>query len=199
MCRLSAWLLAAVPLLAGAETLYVTDELRLSLYVAPDGKSEVVKLLRSGDPLEVLEEQGAFVRVRTTEGEEGWAKRGFMESDKPATLLLAESERARERLAAELERLRAADDGSLERRLAELETALAAAETELTALRGERDEARERVQDLERALDPAPEVFWWRIGIAAAAVLLLLAAGFVAGHKLMERRVRRRFGGLKVW
>ena len=53
---------------AGAETRYVSDELLLSLRAAPSPGARVLDYLRSDTPLEVLGEEGEFVRVRTPEG-----------------------------------------------------------------------------------------------------------------------------------
>jgi SH3 domain protein len=186
---------------SGAETLYVTDTLRLSLYQEPRGNAEVIKLMTSGDALEVLEKKGAYARVRTAQGQEGWAKLGFLVAEKPAVLVIEESQAEIERLNETIETLRAADDGSLEKRLGELEAEAQSLGDQLEEAVRDRDAALERVASLEEALNPDSETErrMRRALVAAAIIATVAVIGFVAGLKVMETRVRRRFGGMKVW
>lgn len=190
-----------VPSIGLAETLYVTDTLRLSLYQEPGGNAEVIKLMKSGDALEVLEKKGAYAHVRTAQGEEGWAKLGFLVAEKPAVLIIEEAEAEKARLQRQIDTLRAANDGSLERRLGELETEVSRLNDELEEATEARDEAQARVASLEEVLNPSSESDRrLRRGlIAAGALAVMVLIGFVIGLKVMEGRVRRRFGGMKVW
>lgn len=190
-----------VPATGIAETLYVTDTLRLSLYQEPGGNAETIKLMTSGDAVEVLEKKGAYARVRTAQGEEGWAKLGFLVAEKPAVLVIKEAEAEKARLQAQIDTLRAANDGSLERRLGELETEVSRLTDELQEATVARDAAQSRVASLEEALNPSSESDRrLRRGLVAAVALAgMVLIGFVIGLKVMEGRVRRRFGGMKVW
>jgi SH3 domain protein len=190
-----------VPSIGLAETLYVTDTLRLSLYQEPGGNAEVIKLMTSGDALEVLEKKGAYARVRTAQGEEGWAKLGFLVAEKPAVLIIEEAEAEKARLQSQIDTLRAANDGSLERRLGELEAEVSRLNDELEEATEARDEAQARVASLEELLNPSSESDRrLRRGlIAAGALAVMVLIGFVIGLKVMAGRVRRRFGGMKVW
>ena len=62
------------------ERKYVTDKLRLSLYKQANDRSGTLKLLVSGDVLGILERQGPYSKVRTSEGDIGWVKNGFLVS-----------------------------------------------------------------------------------------------------------------------
>lgn len=190
-----------VPATSSAETLYVTDTLRLSLYQEPNSSSETIKLMTSGDAVEILERKGAYARVRTAQGEEGWAKLGFLVAEKPAVLIIEEAEAEKAKLQAQIDTLRAANDGSLERRLGELEAEVSRLTDELQEATEARDAAQSRVDTLEEALNPASESDRrLRRGlIAAAALAAMVLIGFLIGLKVMEGRVRRRFGGMKVW
>jgi hypothetical protein len=42
--------------------------------------------------LDILEKAGSFNKVRTTDGEIGWAKSTFMVKDKPAILVVKETQ-----------------------------------------------------------------------------------------------------------
>ena len=79
---------------------YVTDQLRLSLYSHADSRSEVVKLLQSGDLLEIEQIQGPYALVTTSEGTRGWVKRGFLVTQPTSNLLLEEERKKTESLAA---------------------------------------------------------------------------------------------------
>jgi len=56
------------------ERQYVTDKLRLSLYKKADSNSGTLKLLSSGDVLDVLERSGPYSKVITVDGKTGWVK-----------------------------------------------------------------------------------------------------------------------------
>ena len=71
--------------------MYVTDQLKLSLYNGADASSGVIQLLSSGDVLNIQEISGAYALVTTDEGKKGWVKKGFL-VDKPTSNLLLEEE-----------------------------------------------------------------------------------------------------------
>jgi SH3 domain protein len=75
---------------AGAETRYVTDQLVLFLREAPGNDSKVIRTLRTGMSLDVLEEQEAYVRIRTREGEEGWVGKQYLTSETPKPVTIAQ-------------------------------------------------------------------------------------------------------------
>jgi len=83
--------MAAAPF-AGAETMYVTDQLRLRLHAEPRDNAPAVANLSSGDAVEVLDRGTFFLLVRTPDGQEGWAKSAFLVSAKPARLRVLELE-----------------------------------------------------------------------------------------------------------
>src|SRR6185436_12169046 len=68
-----------------AETVYVTDVLRLGLYDAPNSSDKPVENLVSGTALEVLERDASYAHVRLADGREGWVKATYLVTDKPAS------------------------------------------------------------------------------------------------------------------
>ena len=86
------------------EKKYVTDKLRLSLYKKADSNSGTIKLLISGDALDVLERTGPYSKVRTAEGETGWVKNGFLVSIPTASFLLIEEQKKNKELVSQLEK-----------------------------------------------------------------------------------------------
>lgn len=114
-----------LPILVQAgETQFVSDELKITLRTGQGSQYQILKSLKSGTPLEVLEtgDEG-YVLVRTRDGVEGWVLGRF----------LVKQPIARDRLAAALqnkERLQS-QNSELKQQLAELQTQNA----ELAALR----------------------------------------------------------------
>ena len=85
-----------------AETLYVTDLLRLSVTEQPQSKGKTVTTLSSGDPLTVLERQPGYAKVQTAEGLSGWTKSAYLVADKPARLIVAEMQNQLEQMKEQL-------------------------------------------------------------------------------------------------
>ncbi len=190
---------------------YVTDKLRLSLYREASANSGTMKLLSSGDRLEVLERKGPYSRVRTADGQIGWVKNGFLIAEPTAVTQLAEAEKRIAELENELEKL--ADSRTViqryEQRIGELEQQKAELQQQLEQAQQRIAELESGKQELEQALERSRngELGWdqvWALvklyWILLAAIGLLLAlAGFIAGKLWIERRIRSRFHGYKVW
>ena len=64
--------------LAEAETMYVTDVLRLSLRSQPDASSERVGVLESGQKLEIVNTSGEWAMVRSSDDKTGWVRMRFL-------------------------------------------------------------------------------------------------------------------------
>ena len=177
---------------AEGDVVYVTDELRLGLYGTEETTGRANKTLLSGARLTVLERALMSIRVRTEDGEEGWVKTAYIVETEPARSRLASVE---------------AEAAATANRLAETEASLEAATTEVSALAASLAEAnagitelpalREENAALETALNEGgvrvPLI--WLIG---AAVISTLIGGLI-GYWLLDRRVRSRFGGLRVY
>ena len=179
-----------------AEDLYVIDQLVVSVSSAPDGSGERIASVRSGDALEVLERSGDEVHVRTRSGREGWIRASYLSAEEPLRPRLvqvtAEVARLKEevsRLQAQLEAARsaasAAPGGGAAAPTA-APTAAVAAEDPATAPR-----ALFAVEEEEN-----PRRVWpW----ALAAGLLALCVGFALGALVLDRHIRRKYGGLRIY
>jgi SH3 domain protein len=66
-----------------AATVYVIDQLSIGLHNEPQTSSPISELVTSGAPLEVLERDGAFVRVRSSDGVEGWVDKAYVSDAQP--------------------------------------------------------------------------------------------------------------------
>lgn len=88
------------------ETVYVTDTFKITLRTGPSTDNKILLMLSSGDPLELLEQEEGWCRVRVPgrEGEtaEGWVLSRYLVTRLPwkaqAETLRVENESMRERL-----------------------------------------------------------------------------------------------------
>jgi len=157
----------------------------------------------SGDQVDVLEREEDRVHIRLASGRDGWVKASDLTADPPLRLQLAgrtheleerthELDQAHQQLAvlqAELERARAAVPpvGAAPRAAA----AAGALEATLAA-----EPARNGASWFGTQGEWPREVRWsW---LLLAAVLALLA-GVALGWRLLDRRIRKRYGGLRIY
>jgi SH3 domain protein len=167
----SFFILALIFGTAQATTVYVTDNLNLSLRSEENNHSKVLKLLSTGTPLTVVKENSAsgYMRVRLSDGMEGYIPIRNTMKELPSRFQLdtvsknmsaLQSENAT--LKAEVSTLResitpgtpleqslATERDQLSRELSELKKASA----NTIQLKNERDELQERVVNVERDLE----------------------------------------------
>ncbi len=80
---LSAFLLVGCAHAVAAEEIYyVSDQLVITLRAGQGDEFRIIKTLRSGTPVEVLEEGEAFAHIRVADGTEGWVRKQYLQ-DKP--------------------------------------------------------------------------------------------------------------------
>lgn len=75
---------------AQAQTYYITDKVLVGVYEEANGESNLLTTLPSGTPLEVLERNGSFAKVRSPDGSSGWIEGSYMIEHKPAQLVVLE-------------------------------------------------------------------------------------------------------------
>jgi SH3 domain protein len=173
---------------AMAATAYVSDELVLGVYADENSQGQRLATLHSGATLETISVSGEFTQVRLPDGTTGWVKSSYLTTKEPAVVRVKQLEE-------ELDRSRATTPALAE----------AAARSEVQQLRRELDEARaapgaaasaaQTVADAPTLPMPGPVSPW----LAGAGLVVALAAGFWLGYATLARRVRSRFGGLKVY
>jgi uncharacterized protein YgiM (DUF1202 family) len=186
---------AAVLLMAAsggrAATAYVTDELVLNVYTDQNQQGQRLATLHSGASVETLATSADYTQVRLGDGITGWVKSAYLTTNVPATVrvkqLEEELDRRRATTPALAEAAARSEVDQLQQELAqkqsELNTALAAREQ--TALPG------------VTIAPVAPRSIG--AGAAVCAILAAAALGFWLGYVSLARRIRRKFGGLKVY
>ncbi|BCR05862.1 signal transduction protein [Desulfuromonas versatilis] len=150
---------------AQAETRYVSDQLIITLRAGKGSEYQIVKTLKTDTPVEVLEEDREYVRVRTQEGAEGYVLKQYLSRDIPKTQVIArleaeiaglrgkidDIEQRRTELASQFKDNRqshAASESELQEQADALAQKLAQAETELQAVTGRYDELRSKSENV---------------------------------------------------
>ncbi len=155
---------------AHAETVYVTDNLRLSLRSKPNNSGSIVKSLPSGTPLTVIDgkSKSGFLHVRLENGTEGYIQTSHTKKEPPSRELIETSNKSLKLLQTEnialkaelkmakdaitpgtsLEKSLALERDKLSLELGEIKQAAAG----VIQLKNDRDELQERVVNAEREL-----------------------------------------------
>lgn len=194
--RLIIGVLALLPLVAAADTAYVTDNLRLGLHEAEDTSDRAFRVLESGQPMEVLLRAGNYANVRLPDGTEGWVKSGYLVVEKPAKLIVAETMAERDALATELEEARAAfaepaaTIQNLQNEASELRAQLDSAQSRISALQ----EENASIQGLKERYRGSVPLSW-----VGGAILVCLIAGVIGGLWWADRASRKRHGGIRIY
>ena len=218
-----ACFLAGVASVARAEPLYVIEQLFVTVNGAPDGTGERIGQIKSGDQVELLERQGDLAHVRLASGSDGWVKASYLSADPPLreqvktrTAELEQTRKEKAQLEAELTKLRtaltvasaAAKSASKEAVAPAMSPTPASAPRASTATSlPTTSEAVTAAAPAEPTSQSAPPLFQdeplmpsrpsWLVAVGVA--LLTLAVGFALGWRTLDRRIRAKFGGLRIY
>jgi uncharacterized protein YgiM (DUF1202 family) len=185
-----------------AETAYVSDQLVLNVYTEQNQQGQRLATLHSGARVETLATSADFTQVRLADGTTGWVKSSYLTTDEPAAVRLKQLQEELDRSRATTPALAAAAAKSeLERRereLADKQAQLADKQAQLADKQAELDAApAARVPGAGAPPLARPHTLgaglWLGTAVAAGAL------GFWGGYATLARRVRRKFGGLKVY
>ena len=188
--------LALLPVIAAAETAYVTDNLRLGLHAAEDTSDRAFRYLDSGQAMEILIRDRNYANVRLPDGAEGWVKAAYLVDEKPAKLIVAETIAQRDALAAQLESTKqsfaepAAAIDRLEGEVGALTAQLGDAQAQITSLR----EENASIQGVKEAYRGSVPLKW-----VGGAIVLCTVVGFLCGLWWVDYRSRRRHGGIRIY
>ena len=194
--RLVLFVALLLPQVVLAETAYVTDNLRLGIHQAPDTSDRAFQTLDSGQQLEILSRDRNYAHVSLPDGTEGYVKAAYLVDEKPAKLIVAETQAEVERLQAELEQLRqqfagpAATISGLEQELSTVQAQLDTSTTQVAELTEDNSDQRKRQSQMHYSLP----LVW--VGGATAVCLI---GGFLFGLWWVDRRSRARHGGIRIY
>ncbi len=194
--RLACGVVLLLPLLAAAETAYVTDNLRLGLHQAADTSDRAFRTLDSGQELEILSRDRNYAHVSLPDGVQGYVKAAYLVDDKPAKLIVAETQAEVDRLQAELEQLRrqfaapAATISGLEQETSVLQAQVDANAAQISGLSEENSDLRYRQSQQQYSLP----LVW-----VAGATGVCLLGGFLLALWWIDHRSRARHGGIRIY
>jgi len=186
--------LVAAPGYAAAA--YVSDDLVLGVYSEENGQGSRLATLHSGMRVETLATSGEYSQVRLSDGRTGWVKSSYLMSNEPAAARV-------KRLEDELSRFRATTpalaEAAAHSEVESLQQQLADKDAQLqSALAAGATRASPGTAQLAPPSPPDPPSTP-RLWLAAAATVLALLVGFWMGYATLARRVRQKFGGIKVY
>jgi Arc/MetJ family transcription regulator len=174
-------LLALLATSGRAATAYVTDELVLGVYADQKTQGERLTTLHSGAAVETLGVSGDSTQVHLADGVVGWVKTAYLTNSEPATVRIKQ-------LQDELDRTRATTPALAE----------AAERSEVARLMRELEQRQSNPASFagggSAAAGRSPPVWVW-----VAAVCLALGCGFWLGYAALARRIKHKFGGIKVY
>jgi len=172
---------------AGAESLYVIEQLVANVTSEPTG-GERVASIKSGERVEVIERVKDQVHVHLASGRDGWIRTSYLSAEEPLRLRLAQREAESAELRADVTRLKDA----LTAARAAGATPPAGGRAAASAEPGEPPTA----PLLGAPPDTTPRRAWpWALGSGLAA----LVVGFLLGAWALDRRIRRKYGGLRIY
>lgn len=195
------------------QRLYVTDKLRLSLYLEAGGRGGTIELLASGDKLIIEEVNGPYALVTTPSGKLGWVKRGFLVLEPTSNLMLEEEKKITKSLEREIEKLKNSkviidqyekDLNAMNDKLQISISARGKAESTIQMLEQTVEESMKKIEVLsESDARPSEELLralaatYWKY-LAAIGIFIVLT-GFFIGKLMAEAKVKKKFHGIKVW
>jgi SH3 domain protein len=194
--RLLIGILVLLPIAAAAETVYITDNLRLGLHQAEDTSDRAFRMLESGQELEIISRNRNYANVRLPDGAAGYVKAAYLVDEKPAKLIVAETIAERDALLAELEETKRAFAGpaetiqNLKDEATSLTERLTGAEAEVAALQAENAS----IQGMKERYKGSLPLSW-----VGAAIGVCLIGGFLAGLWWVDHSSRKRHGGVRIY
>ncbi len=177
-------LLWAILPLATAETVYVTDNLRIGVRPEPDNNAPPVGVVMSGMKLDVLKRSDDYVKIRSTDGIEGWIKEIHITRDVPVRVQLDKMTLQFQQVSKELEE-----------KTSQLKTTTEA-NGQLTdtaaSLRHSNEQLSAQVESLGAVKGQSLLWLWILLSLLVTA-----GGGFYAGMIWHRNHVMQRLGGLR--
>ena len=196
LIRIATLLLVAVPVVGSAQTAYVTDILRLGLHQAEDTSDRAFRTLQSGQEMLILVRDRNYAQVRLPDGTVGYVKAAYLVAEKPAKLIVTETQAAKEEFDNKLADLNAAFSqpaatiAALEQERAEQKSGLEQAATTISELQEDNEYLRSQQGHYKYSLP----MNW-----VGGSLLVSILAGFLGGLWWADMRSRKRHGGIRIY
>ena len=207
---------AAVAQTETHETLYVIEQVVVSVNATADGSGDRIGQIHSGDRVEVLEREGDQSHVRLASGEEGWVRSSYLSASPPLREQLKTRTEELEKLRQENTKLEA-DLASARKAASAAGTASAAATLSAASLAEPPATASAVAPAAAEPMPPEapsgdsdrpnPPLFSagsivpsrpsWVLALVGGVAALVI--GFVLGWRMLDRRIRAKYGGLRIY
>jgi len=161
---------------------------------APDASGERIATAKSGERLEVIERVRDEVHVQLAGGKDGWIRASYLSADEPLRPRLAASTAEVARLKEELAGCRRSSTRRAPPRARRPAGRCRSAPPPAAS-------AEDSASAPQGALfaGAVQETIPGAVAVALAAVLLALCVGFVLGALVLDRHIRRKYGGLRIY
>ncbi len=169
---------------AHAESVYVTDNLRIGVRPEPDNNAPPIGVIVSGMKLEVLKRSDDYVKIRSAEGMEGWVKEIHITRDVPVRAQLDKVTLQLQQATKDID-----EKTALLKTTQDSNTQLA---DTVTTLRQSNQHLSSQLESLGAVQGRSLLWLWIAIGI-----LLTAGASFYAGVLWHRNYVTDRLGGLR--
>jgi hypothetical protein len=168
---------------------YVTDELVLGVYAEQSTQGQRLTTLHSGASVETLAVSGESTQVRLPDGRTGWVKTAYLTTREPAAARIKQlqDELDRRELAARQAESATQTPGSP----GSPASPSSDAATDTAAGSAAAEAGAKDTSDV-RPFDP-------RLWLWVTTLCIALACGFWLGYAALARRIREKFGGIKVY
>ena len=166
---------------ARSEPVYVIEQVLVSVASSPGG--DRVATVKSGERLELLEREQDAAHVRLANGTQGWVKASYLTSEPPLQQRLSE---------------RTLEVDKLKQEVAQLQAELSGVQAKLTTTGVADSAVPPAVAPVVKSTDPDPPRYVsWQWALGGGALMLLL--GFLLGWRVLDGRIRRKYGGLRIY
>jgi len=190
------FLFTLFPFISQAETVYVTDLLRLNLYEQAKSQGSVIKTVISGEALEVLERLPGFAKIRTTDGIIGWTKSAYLVTDKPPRLIVTNMEQQLSKMKKQLKTANV-----------DKKTALVKAKKYQQLLSTHKAKTKsqssllEKLQLQNQEFEKSMQTYKSSVPMNAylISVLVFFILGIGLGWYIIDYQIRKRHGGFRIY
>ena len=211
---LSLFALLALTFIAAAhaEQMFVIDKVVLNVYAEPSQDGSRIATLETGDTVEALDRLEGYIHVRLADSQEGWVRANFLSVEAPAIVRLKELQSGQPpvqqagspQLSEEIARLKKQNAtlqdelNSLRKQAATPPSAPAAtAAVDLMSAQPQQQvphaATAEKSSTSDRSTVDRNVWLWPGLIVASGAI------GFALGYQSLARRIRRKYGNVRIY
>ncbi len=190
------------PLSSHAETIFITDSLKLKLRVTASNDAEVVTSLDSGQKLTLLEKQKRFTKVKTSDGKVGWVQSWLLADKPPATYLVASLTKNNESLTNKLASANAKlknIDSETSRENEKLKASVGTLSNKIKSLTSTRNDLESKIESQSRELEKYEFAEKYNLNIIILLFFLFsFTAGVISSRVWTRTQERKRLWGYQL-